>query len=529
MPQTKEHYEIIKFLGVKKILPIITKTDLVDDLRIKTVKKEIEKQFGLSDFLEFSIKDNNCKNEIINKIKENIIKVNDYNDADSFRLPIDRVFNVKGQGVVITGSSISGKVSVGEELELLPQGKIVKVKKIQSFGKDVEKAYKNTRIALNLGGIKKEDVKRGDILSTPEALFSSEIIDVKITTSNNMVKPLKHLESVKFYYLSKEVKARVKFFNKKEINSNIVIYGQLLLDEPLFVSEGDVGILRRLSPQMTIAGIQVVKRKGNFINRKNSNYAKTLEIYEKGNLEEKAYYFISSNPFCNLHELKKELAVMNVEDNIFLKMLDKEKYISFSNKLLSVEKFSEIRDGILDIVGKYHLVNPSSLGMDKEELKLKLNLNVLKNKEYNHLLTLIDDIVVNGSIVKMKNFEAGFSPDEELVKNDICTFLDSFAFSPPKLVEILNNVKNPITKDVYYLLMKRDVLVKIADDVVITKKQYNKLLNLIQDFFASKEILTLPESKVLFETSRKYLVAFLEYLDKVGVTQRVQEGRILRK
>ncbi len=528
MPQTLEHYEIIKFLQLKNVLTVITKTDLVDKNRIEVVKKDVEKKLNLDKFVEFSINDNMSKDRVITKIKE-LISVDEEEKIDeSFRLPIDRVFNVKGQGVVVTGSSMSGKVEVNDELVLVPSEKKVKVKKIQIFGQDEEVAYKHTRVALNLGGIRKEDVKRGQILATPDSLFASDIIDVKIEVSKNITKPIKHLESVKFYYLAKELKARVKLFDKKSITSGDTVYAQLLLEEPLFTCEKDFGILRRVNPPITIAGIQVVKHKGDYANRKDVNYEKSLEVYSKGDLVDKIRLYVEKHPMCKFHDLKQELAIMYLDDNALNKIFSADEYVVFANRVITKQDFNVLENNIEKTLSEFHSKNPAEKGMGKNALLKACDVTQLKSREYNTLLSLFDEIEVINDVIKIKSFQPSFNVEITDTANKIYAFLDSYAYSPPKLEEIITKIGEKNTKNVYFLLIKSGGLVKIAEDVVITEKMHVKLLKLFEEFFEENDCLGLPEAKEILQTSRKYLVAFLEHLDKIGFTKRVPEGRVKR-
>ncbi len=528
MPQTLEHYEIIKFLKLSNVLTVITKTDLVEKKRIENVKTDIKNKLGLSNFVEFSINDNTSKERIISKIKELCNFENDANEAEMFRLPIDRVFNVKGQGVVVTGSSMSGNVNIGDELVLVPSEQKVKIKKIQVFGENVNTATKHTRVALNLGGVKKEDIKRGQILATPNTLFSSNIIDVKIEVSKDLNKPIRHLEEVKFYYLAKELKARIKLFNKKDITSGDTVYGQLLLEEPLFTHEKDFGILRRVNPPITIAGVQVVKYKGDYANRKDISYEKSLEFYAKGDLLDKVKLYIEQNPMCKFHDLKQALTIMHLEDSALEKLLNKDVYITFANRVMTVACFTELQNKVIDNLEKYHKQNPSEKGMKRNAMQQSLELSSLKSREYNALLSVLNNVTIDGEIIRKSDFSPSFDEEITTTAQKISKLLDEYDFAPPKLDEIVQTLDEKNTKNVYFLLIKSGGLVKIAEDIVITQKQHEKLIYLLERFFEKNKCLTLPNAKDVLQTSRKYLVAFLEHLDKIGYTRRVPEGRMKR-
>ncbi len=526
MPQTREHFEIIKFLGVKNILTVITKTDLASETRIEEVKKEVTKEFGLSEFVLFSIKDESAKPKVIDKITKMIDKRSVGQEDEMFRMAVDRVFNVKGHGVVVTGSSQSGEVRVGDELVLLPSKTKVKVKGIQSFGKQREVAYKHMRVAINISGVKLEDVTRGQVLATPNSLFSSDIIDVKFKTSSDLQMPLRHLEEVKFYYLANELKARIKFFDQKELGANKEIFGQLLLDEPLYAYPKDFGIIRKVNPSLTVAGIEIVKPKGEFANRKDTNYANALKAFHTGDITDTIRQYVSKNKFCSFVDLQVALNLQKVKSEIIDEYLTKSNVLKINKKLILKQDFESISQDVVKYIEDYHKAHPTEQGVKKAIVQFKLNYSDLSNKEWSALISSIDGLKAEGDIIFQKDFKPSFSKEEQDISKRIIQFIDECGFMPPKIEEILRQVRGKDVKRMYFSLIKQGALIKIADDICLSKARFDKMISLFDKYFDSNSVLGLPDAKAILNTSRKYLVAYLEYCDKIGYTRRVENGRV---
>ncbi|XMB67686.1 selenocysteine-specific translation elongation factor [Mycoplasmatota bacterium zrk1] len=515
MPQTREHFEIINHLNVENILVVLTKTDLVDENRVSEVKNVVKTEFGVSNFVNFSIYDENSYSNVKEAITSMLV-LDDEDDTDTFRMPIDRVFNVKGHGVVVTGSSISGKVRIGDKLEVLPSKNIVRVKGIQVFKKKVDIAYKKTRIALNISGIKQQDLNRGKIISTPNKLIPTKILDVKIKVSN-IDGVLKHLENVKFHYLASEVKAKIKLFNIKEINKGEVVYGQLLLEEELYAVNGDLGVLRKINPNITVAGVEIINVHGKFANRKDNSYVEKIKGIEEGDLFNIVSSYFKSNLFSTKKNLLSDLGISDNE----LSELDLD-VIEVDDIYISKENFNIFKRNVLVILNDYHKRNKYELGINKSELFNTLDLSI-SSKAATKFLGLIDDIEVTDK-VKLKSFQISLSKEENIIAKRILKFVDSNDFKPPKYKEIIafTDIK---AMEVYFTLIKQGEIVKLDDDIVLTKHMISKLLKVLDEYFEKNQILTLTDAREILNSSRRYVVPYLEYLDKIGYTKRVESGR----
>lgn len=520
MPQTREHMEIIRFLKVKQIICVITKTDLVSRERVEEVKQAVRDEFNIQDFVEFSIYDPLATEKVKQLIKKRLQDI-EIDENEVYRMPIDRVFTVKGQGVVITGSALSGKVKMGDELEILPTKQRVRIRGIQSFNQPRNEAYKHMRVALNLGGVKKEDISRGKIIASIGAYTTpTKVIDVKIIMGKNVSEPLDTLEHVKFFYLASVIKCQVKLLGVKTLEANEVAYAQLLLEDEIYAKKGDLGVLRRLNPIETIAGVEIINAHGEYINKqKEQAYLSMLRLYDEADSKEMVLHYLEGHPFTEIEVLKEKFNLTNID---FLNdcLIYEERYV------LTQGSFNRLNEKILEILASFHAQNPLVPGMNKNISQEQLGLNQLPKRIYNQLLSQFAGITVTNEYVKRTEFSIAYSPEEQRQIEAIQNYLDQFMFQPPKLEELLANVKGNKVKNLYYTLIKTKEIIQIDTDIVLTKKMYQEMVKRVEDFFTTKQLLTIQDLRDLLNTSRKYVVAYLEYLDKVGITKRAPEGRM---
>ncbi len=509
MPQTKEHFEIIKFLNLKNILVVLTKTDLVSNEQVELIKNNIEKEFNLTEFVKFSIydKQTTVKAKIVSMLKD---KDND-SIEEEFRMSIDRVFNIKGFGVIVTGTSISGEVKIGDSLVLKPGDKKIKVRGIQVHNKNMIKAKKRTRVALNLTGIKQEDVKRGYLLLSNLDKKNSNIIDVKITTTQNSDYNIKHLNNYKLYYLAKELDVRVKLINQKELKAGETTYAQILLKEDEYFSKGDFAILRNINPKITVAGLEIINASGEYVNRKNLDYAEKMKQFEFGSND-------------NLVEVKLK-GQLCIHKNILLKELELDNINS--SKIIELNSYCFLKDNLDIFIGniekilkKFHQDNLLSLGINKSELLKNLGVTI-PNKVFTTILKYSDKFE-STNLVRLKAFEIKLDEKGHQYYLKLVDYLESEDFRPPKIEDCLAKFGN---KDLFYSLIKLNKLIKIDNEVVITNKMLKKLINRFDKFYLDNKILKLNNARDLLNTSRKYVISYLEYFDKIGYTKRVEEGR----
>ncbi|MFN3505434.1 MAG: selenocysteine-specific translation elongation factor, partial [Caldimicrobium sp.] len=383
MPQTKEHLEICELLGINDGIVVLTKADLVEKDWLEMVASEVE-EFLKGTFLEgapiipFSAYTLQGKEELIKALDEKAKKIKSKELNTPFRLPIDGVFIIKGFGLVVRGTAISGEVSVSDELMLYPHKKKVKVRNIQVHGEPVPKASAGSRVALNISGAEKEEIKRGDIIATPNVLEPSQWMDVKIKVLRDIETPLKNFENLLFYHGTAEVLGKVILLNKDFLKAEENDVAQIFLQKPLCAWRGDRFILRRAGTNETIAGGIILNPLSHRRKRTKPWERKELEFLANADDETLTYHLIEKKGFLGI-----SLRTLSLQASLFGKKLEttldalKEKILFLKEGeetiLFTTKSLEELKKEIVEKLQKFHENNPFSTGLNREFLKSRLS------------------------------------------------------------------------------------------------------------------------------------------------------------
>ncbi|MEW6740726.1 MAG: selenocysteine-specific translation elongation factor [Nitrospirota bacterium] len=528
MPQSREHLAICELLKIKAGIVAITKADLVDKDWLQLVIDDV-RGFVKGTFLEnaeiisVSAKTGMNIDLLKEKIKEVAKNVKPKLIEGLFRLPIDRVFTLKGFGTVVTGTALSGAISLEAPVEILPSKIASKVRGLQSHGKSVEKAYAGQRIGINLQGIDKESLKRGDVVVPPDRFIPTRVIDARLEMLAD-APAVKSRSLVHFYSGTSEAIARIVLYDKDEIKAGESCYCQFRLEDPVIVLSGDRYIIRRFSPLETIGGGEILDPYP--AKRKKKEGIEDLIILEKGSIKEKIDVKVKKSHFrgCALSEIEGWIQGNIPEIKTAIEELVKSgKLIKSQDILMHSDSFNSFRDTVKATLSRFHKENPLKPGIPKEELKAK----VPHTTHFSVLISLIPDIVVEKDIVRLKDFKVSLSHMDEGIKGKIISALNGDGFQPPmksELAQKLSISEKEIT-DLLKLLAKEGAVIRINDSMHITKGQYDKMLNLLKDFYAKKKEMTVAEFRDILGTSRKYALPFLEYLDSNRITLRVGDIR----
>ena len=264
MPQTREHFDIVRLLGIHYGVIVITKCDKASKERVLEVKEEIEEELRGSflsgaSMIETSIDNPNSYQEVKNSLAELVKTIKDEEQEKIvFRMSVDRSFSVKGFGTIITGTSQGKDLKVGDSLQIYPGERVAKIRGIQNHGISVDTLSAGNRCAINLAGIDKEDIKRGSVVATPNSLSVTRLMDVEINYLSSNKKVLKNNQRVRFHHGTKEIICRIKLLDKQELKAGDSGYAQLILEKELVGFTGDLGILRNYSPMFTIGGVTII-------------------------------------------------------------------------------------------------------------------------------------------------------------------------------------------------------------------------------------------------------------------------------
>ncbi|MEK6653329.1 MAG: selenocysteine-specific translation elongation factor [Nitrospirota bacterium] len=529
MPQSREHLAICNLLKIKSGLIVITKSDLVEEDWVKLVSDEV-RGFVKNTFLEnaeiipVSSKTGENIDLLKEKIKEVALKIQPKLTKGLFRLPIDRVFTLKGFGTVVTGTAISGSVSVDDTVDILPSNISSKVRGLHSHGKAIKTAYAGQRVAINLTGVEKESLKRGDVVVMPGRFSQTKTIDAKIELLKD-APVLKNKSLVHFHSGTAEVIARIILYNRDELKPGEGCFCQLRLQGPVISMSGDRYIIRRFSPVETIGGGEILDAYPS--RRKKTEGLGDLEVFEKGALDEKIAMKIKKAGIygmpVSLIEGWINADIPAIKDAI-RSLKEKTTVVQFEDILIHGSAVNSIKEGINKILIPFHKQNPLKTGMPKEEVRVQLKA---EQKIFNSLISSMKDVVIDKDLLRSASFKATLSEVDKGIETKVITMLEQAGFQPPLKDELLTALKMQPKQldDILKLMTKEGKLVRINETIYITKIVYDKMLAMLKDFYNKKKEMTVAEFRDVLGTSRKYALPFLEYLDTQRITMRVGDVR----
>ncbi|MBM4136288.1 MAG: selenocysteine-specific translation elongation factor [Nitrospira sp.] len=529
MPQSREHLHICNLLKIKSGIIAITKVDLVEKDWLELVEDDV-RNFVKGTFLEGAVIVPASSKTMFNidllkeKIQEVALRVEPKPTGGLFRLPVDRVFTLKGFGTVVTGTAISGTISVDDVVEILPSNIKSKVRGLHSHGKSIQTAYAGQRVAINLQGVDKEGLKRGDAVVVPERCIPSTMIDARIELLQN-AQVLKNRDVIHLHIGTSESMARIVLYSRNELKACESCYCQFRLQEPIVAMSGDRYIIRRFSPVDTIGGGEVLDPSSYKMSHKKS--LDDLNILDSGTLSDKIALKVKRAGIhgtkISLIEgwIKEEVTTIkhSIEELIEKNILQQYDDILFHT--MNVNTFSNL---VKNKVENFHRRNPLKPGIQKEELRANLNI---EPRLFNYFIKLLKDIVVENETVRLSTFTMVLSRSDENLKQQILEILEKTGLQPAtkeELVDILK-VDHRRISDILKLLAKEGNLVRINDSLYITSSVYKNMVERLKEFFMSKSEMSVKDFKATVNAPRKYAITFLEYLDMNRITKRVGDVR----
>ncbi len=545
MPQTVEHFEIIKMLNIKRGIIVLTKSDLVDKEWQDIVEEDV-KNLVKGSFLENApiVRVSSYTSENIAKLNEMIINmVSDIgdrkNDPELFRLPIDRVFTMEGFGTVITGTLQEGSVSLGDEIMLYPKEKLLKIRGIQSHGQKEEKAFAGQRVALNLLNIRKEELERGDILAYKNSIVKTKLIDVWIELFATSTRELKNGDRVHLNYGSKQTIAKVVLLSKSSLRAKEGDYAQLRFDEEVCIKRNDRFIVRFLSPIESFGGGRVIDTIPLKHKRMDEAVLKVCEEKASADIEKIAAIKINeeSHKYYNRQNYASILNVSSTElKQILDKLLEDRLIIELSDSsIIHIDYFNKVSLYSKELLKQFHQEKPITEGMDKEEFKSRLSEKFRLTDPKKSALLLAE--MVRRKILKTRDkyvsdseFTVSYSKELSGMQETIRQKYIKAGVEAPATNDVVADIKESkkarqIIEDMY----KSGELIKISPAAYMYSEAYEKVLKSIKALAEKSEdnTFTLAEFRDAHATSRKYAMAVLEYLDKKKITKLVGDRRVL--
>ena len=537
-PQTREHFDICRLLSVRRGITVLTKSDLVDRETLDVVRLEVE------DFLRGSFLDpaqapivpvSSLKGTGLDELKQALVQVaSEVPARDSraiARLPIDRVFTMKGFGTVVTGTLVSGSIRKEEELEVFPSGRRVRVRGVQVHGKAAEQAAAGQRTALNVAGASTEDLARGMAVAPPDTFRSTTRVDVSLSVLPS-AKPLKDRARVHFHAYTSETIAEVRLYGEKQVAPGQTAYAQLRLDDPVLLLPADRFIVRQFSPVITIGGGVVLDASPLSFKVPPGQLKAFLQTMETGTPEQMLKARVARRGLEGL-SLKLIPVEMNIPSGqatqLASRLVPGGELVQSQSTLVAAEAFRRAQMEVLSTTAKFHDANPLVPGISKEELRERLNLGA--EVFFGVLEKLVQEkkIQTSGELVHLAGRGVVMKDEEAESKKTIEDAFATAGLKVPALYQVIGGLKvdKSRAQKIVTLLLRDKVLVKISDELVFHRSALEQLRRQLAARKAQSPKINVADFKDLTGVSRKYAIPLLEYLDRERVTRRVGDERII--
>ena len=542
MPQTVEHFEILKMLQIRQGIVVLTKSDTVDSDWADMVEEDVRELIKGS-FLEQAelIRVSSYTGENIDVLRQKIVTMAKQagkrrEEKELFRLPIDRVFTMEGFGTVVTGTLVEGMCEAGEEVMVYPQERLLKIRGVQSHGQKEEKASAGQRTAINLASIKKEELSRGQVLAYPGSLVNSTMVDATLRLFDSTQRKLKNGDRVHLSYGSAQAIGKVILLDCEVVEAGQEALVQIRFDDPICVKRNDKFIIRFYSPVETFGGGTILNPAADKHKRGQEDIIESLRLKKTGTDMEILEQMVNeeSRRFPEAKDLAAWMDLTVSEAEQMLDTLRNKKKILHLNDGSFVgkaywEKVSELANQVL---AHFHRENPIVEGMDREELKSRLaeRMHLKSGKKAEALMAELEKrkvITIQGSIVSVAGFTVSYSDEASQMMTDMENIYKKAGIEVPSTDELVGAYKDrKQARQVLSELTKKGILVKAGTGVLMHKEHWDRALSVLRDHLASHPQITLGEFRDLLGTSRKYAVMLLETYDQMKITKKIGDARV---
>ena len=545
MPQTREHLGILDLLEVRRSVVALTKSDLAEDddwleLVVEEVRDELEgTALEEAEIVPCSAHTGDGLPALLAELDRLLATAPPPRDIGQPRLPIDRVFSMSGFGTVATGTLIDGHLRVGEEVTIVPGDLMARVRGLQSHRLKLEEAAPGSRVAANLTGVDTRALSRGQVLARPGWIEPTTLVDAQLRCLRDMPLPLKHNMQVDFFSGSAGVPARVRLLDSDSLLPGQTGWAQFRLFEPIAVVRGDHYIVRLPSPSVTLGGGIIVQPHPLRRHRRfRPEVIATLEALAHGSPEEVLLELVGRQLVVEAGEVLRSGGVPRSDAMDALRALvssgqlillsgngvDSAVAMSDGARLIALKRWGELTRDARTALGDYHRRFPLRLGMPREELKSRLRI------ETRHYAQILDRAVEEGILsttaatVRLAEHHIVLTEEQ---RNKISAVMRSFSespFAPPSLQE----TEAELGAELLQLVIDEGTLVKVSDGVLFSQEAYAEMERRLVSYLREQKQVTVAQVRDLFGTSRRYALALLEHADRVRLTKRMGDVRVLR-
>lgn len=526
MPQTKEHMEVLTSLSIPQGLVVISKTDLASEDMKMILRDEIT-ELVEGTFLQnapvvgTSAKTGEGMDELIAVLKNLTDRLEERSSGGPFRLPIDRVFHRKGIGVVITGSCYSGLVRVGDTLEMLPSGKRVRVRELQSFNTKKEEGTAGERLAIALQGVKMHELSRGDMLTTPSSFTVSSLVDANVRLGSYASFEIRNRERIRVHHGAKEVLGRIVLLDRDRLRSGENAFVQLKLETPLVPAKGDHFVIRKYSPARVIGGGEILQVDAAKHKRFDTEVLEDLELQMRGSPRGNLLRNIAAAGVKGLEVNKLDRALVD-------ELSEAEDVVSLEGLVFHRDVLETLAENVRSLAAAYQKNNPLRYGIDKEELRQKTRFPhamVIFNRVLDRLVSY-RSIFIRKNRVRADNAE--FALPEKLANEvkqlESMIRARGLAFYSRKELEAEWKGNSPLA-EILHLLLDEGAITAVGTTGYIHKDALKACRDKLESLFRSADEITVADFKDACGLSRKHAIPLLEWMDAVRITNRDQNVR----
>ena len=538
MPQTREHLGILSLLGIPRGVIALTKCDLADEELIELVEEDL-KDLVRGTFLEDApvIRTSSVSGEGIEALRASLFGLIDVSghtkDSLPFRLPIDRVFSLGGFGTIVTGTLIEGIIRMGSQVEIIPGHQVARVRGIQVHEKTVDTAWPGQRVALNLTGIKKDDLTRGDTLTAPGSLQGSRRFDVSLTALPGTRFPITNKMRVHLFLGAREMLARVVLLDRDLLEAGDEGPAQLWPEEEVFAKYGDRFVIRFYSPLETVGGGVIVDPLPARRRRMRETTQEEFEIMAGSDRSARLRLAIGlgSDRLASLETAFYKAGIRAEEADVLLEGLLADGSVVLLNQAVAVssEALETLGKKAAALLGDFHGRRPLEQGMRREELRTRL----MPRTEI-HLSDLVIDrlcdrqiLDVSKGLVSLHGYTVSLSSEEVEAAEEMEEAFLRAGYSPPDPGQLpLKAGKRVDRAQILSLLIDRGSLVRLTPQILMHREKVDQAWEIVRAAIEKEGQITLAEFRDELESSRKFAMALLEYFDKQKRTRLTGEVRV---
>ncbi len=542
MPQTREHLEICQLLGVESGLVALTKADMVDEELLELAAEDVQAALH-GTFLEDAplIPVSSHTGQGVETLRQALLETADacqpQGRSDLARLPVDRVFTLKGHGTVVTGTLISGEFVSGEEVVLYPREKVSKVRGLQSHGESVERAPAGRRTAVNLAGLEVAEVRRGDTLARPGSLFPQLAWDLEITCLASSPRPLRHRAEVHFHHGAAEIMARLYFFDREKLAPGETALAQARFTEPFPAVSGDRFVARSFAPLRTVAGGRVINPFGRRVRRRADDLETLSQLATaEGEAGVVARLQRAGPPGMTFAELQAATGAASKPLEKMLQTLSGQREATLfdkeSRRYAAAGVCETLMEKALAFLEVFHRKDPAAPGATRGAVTQAMRpappklAHILLER-----LVKEERVALEQDRLRLPGHTATLGADGESVAEAIAEQYREAGTQPPNLKDVLekHSLSAKEATPALTRLTGEGTLVRVKEDMYFDASAVASLVAAVRRYFETAEDLGPGEFRELTGLSRKYAIPLLEWLDKEKITMRVGDRRLLRR